>query len=60
MKNKGKIIITERNITKGIVAVFSLLFLSCLIAAFWNPFQLVFAAMCGAVINMGLRELDNG
>ena len=57
MKKRDKTIITGRNITKCIVSVFAVLFVCCIIGGLWNPVLFFFAAMCGAMINVGLKDL---
>lgn len=39
-------------------AVFALLGAACLVAAFFNPWQLIFAVMCALMVFVGLEELE--
>lgn len=42
---------------KAIIAMFGTLGVVCLIGAFWNPWQLMFAGMCAAMVLFGISEL---
>lgn len=41
---------------KALIVTFGALGLCCLIGAFWNPWQLLFAAMCAAMVLCGISE----
>lgn len=41
---------------KALIAVFGVLGLCCLVGSFWNPWQLIFAAMCAAMVLCGISE----
>ena len=42
---------------KALIVVFGVLGLCCLVGSFWNPWQLIFAAMCAAMVLCGISEL---
>lgn len=41
---------------KAIIALFGILGVVAFIGAFWNPWQLLFAAMCAAMVLCGISE----
>lgn len=41
---------------KALIVTFGALGLCCLISAFWNPLQLLLAAMCAAMVLCGISE----
>lgn len=41
---------------KALIVTFGTLGLCCLIGAFWNPWQLLFAAMCAEMVLCGISE----
>ena len=42
---------------KVIIGIFGALGVCCLIGAFWNPWQLMFAGLCAAMVLCGFSEL---
>ena len=64
MKNYGlvwfdrmaEVLFSDRFEAKGIIARFGTLGVVCLIGAFWNPWQVLFAAMCAAMVLCGISE----
>lgn len=42
---------------KAIIAMFGTLGVVCLIGALWNPWQLMFAGLCAAMVLFGFSEL---
>lgn len=41
---------------KAIIGIFGALGVCCLIGAFWNPRQLLFAALCAVMVLCGISE----
>ena len=41
---------------KAIIGIFGALGVCCLIGAFWNPWQLLFAALCAVMVLCGISE----
>lgn len=41
---------------KAIIGIFETLGVCCLIGAFWNPWQLLFAALCAVMVLCGISE----
>jgi hypothetical protein len=41
---------------KAIIGIFGALGVCCLIGAFWNPGQLLFAALCAVMVLCGIPE----
>lgn len=50
---------SDRFQAKAIIATFGTLGVVCLIGALWNPWQLMFAGMCAAMVLCGFSELKN-
>ena len=48
---------SDRFQAKAIISTFGTLGVVCLIGAFWNPWQLMFAGMCAAMVLCGFSEL---
>ena len=65
MKNNGlqwfermaDVMFSDRFQAKAIIATFGTLGVVCLIGAFWNPWQLMFAGLCAAMVLCGFSEL---
>lgn len=51
------VMFSERFQAKAIIATFGTLGVVCLIGAFLEPWQLMFAVMCGAMVLCGFSEL---
>lgn len=41
---------------KAIIVTFGLLGMCCLVGSFWNPWQLILAAMCAVMVLCGISE----
>lgn len=48
---------SDRFQAKAIIATFGMLGVVCLIGAFWNPWQLMFAGMCAIMVLCVFLEL---
>ena len=65
MKNNGlqwfermaDVMFSDRFQAKAIIATFGTLGVVCLIGAFWNPWQLMFAGISAAMVVFGFSEL---
>lgn len=65
MKNNGlqwfermaDVMFSDRFQAKAIIATFGTLGVVCLIGAFWNPWQFMFAGLCAAMVLCGFSEL---
>lgn len=44
---------------KAIIITFGALGLCCLIGAFWNPWQLLLAVMCAAMVLCGIQNIKS-
>lgn len=54
----SEIMFSETFQAKVIIGVFGFLCICALIGAFWNPWQLVIAAMCATMVLVGISELN--
>ena len=65
MKNNGlqwfermaDVVFSDMFQAKAIIAMFGTLGVVCLIGAFWNPWQLMLAGLCAAMVLFGFSEL---
>ncbi len=53
----ANIIFSDKFQAKAMIYAFGILGVFCLIGSFWNPYQLLFAAMCAAMVLCGKSEL---
>lgn len=56
LERMADVMFSELFQAKALIVTFGLLGIACLIGAFWNPWQLMFAAMCGLLVWCGIYE----